>query len=170
MLIFEKIQFYSYMDNMYIKWKLNAFQIQICHKKELFCTKYFLKIGFSFFSLILKVKKNFECKFFEKMFLRPPNFIFKWIQTPKMENTWRFETPNIIAREIASHGTGNVLIPPTPTHFRVKFQWFTIQPKIMIRIKSLKARFVIMSLRGEICLPVIWIRGLSYIWADLLRF
>ena len=73
--IFEKWWFYTYMDNMHIKWKLKSFWIHIWCQKVLLCMKFFEKIGFQknfFFNF--RRKKKFDFKFFFFNFLKKKKF------------------------------------------------------------------------------------------------
>ena len=76
--------------------------------------KFFEIVRFSnFFCLIFKRKKKFRTQSFQKKNFRTPNILFSNdFKHQKCE-----ETPNFIARKIASDQTHNVLIPPPPTPF-----------------------------------------------------
>ena len=63
------------MDNIYIKWKLKSFQIDIWYQKVLFDKKYLRKLNFWKFSISFLQKKNFfERKIFQIFFIQPPKF------------------------------------------------------------------------------------------------
>ena len=63
------------MDNIYIKWKLKSFQIDIWYQKVLFDKKYLRKLNFWKFSIsFLQKKKFFERKIFKIFLYNPPKF------------------------------------------------------------------------------------------------
>ena len=74
--ILENLWFLTYMDNIYIKWKLKTFYIHIWHKKMPFVMKKFeknkfFKIFVSFLTAIFFSKREF----FEKFIIQPPIFM-----------------------------------------------------------------------------------------------
>ena len=74
---FENLPFFTYIGNMYIKWKLKTFWIQIWHKKIQFALKFFAKNGF--FKIFVPALTKFfflKLKFFENFYIQPPKFIF----------------------------------------------------------------------------------------------
>ena len=84
--IFENSHFFTYIGNMYIKWKLESFWIQICHiEHDWFWKKFKNTQNKFFFEREFLVKKNFEREFFEKKFLWPPIFFSKLIINTKNE-------------------------------------------------------------------------------------
>ena len=63
------------MDNIYIKWKLKSFQIDIWYWKVLFDKKYLRKLNFWKFSISFLQKKFFlNTKFFQFFLYNPQNF------------------------------------------------------------------------------------------------
>ena len=90
--------FLSYMDNMYIQWKLEAFYIQIWHKKIELVIKKFAKISFPKFS------SHFWPNFFSKLeFFK--KFIGKLEFRKKMQSKmrwkfWKFFYANIFINSI----------------------------------------------------------------------
>ena len=72
--IFENLSFFTYMGNMYIKWKLKTFQIWIWHKKIQFLMKNLQKIEFSW--LLPQFDENFFCNayFFENFHMHQSAF------------------------------------------------------------------------------------------------
>ena len=76
MKIFENLILSSNTSNMYIKWKLKSYWIQIWQKNH-FSWKNFEKQERKFFfgSRIFE-KKDFKCEFFRKFFFQPQFFFF----------------------------------------------------------------------------------------------
>ena len=75
------------MDNIYIKWKLKSFQIDIWYWKVLFDKKYLRKLNFWKFSISFLQKKNFfERKIFQIFFIQPPQIFFPVVVNTKNDN------------------------------------------------------------------------------------
>ena len=84
--IFENSHFFTYIDNMYIKWKLESFWIQIFPiEHDWFWKNFKNSQNKFFFEREFLEKKNFEREFFEKKILWPPNFFSKLIINIKNE-------------------------------------------------------------------------------------
>ena len=117
--IFENLSFFTYMGNIYIKWKLKTFQIWIWHKKIQFLMKNLQKIEFSRFLPQFRWDFFFCNANFSENFIYTPQFFFihvfyRW----QRKITWRLDTPNLITRRMASDRMTVVLIPPpTPRVF-----------------------------------------------------
>ena len=103
MSIFEKLQFYTYMDNMHIKWKLKSFWICICHQKvQLGMKTFWNKNNFKIFCFHFHRKKISNANFSKFPFQYPQNFILEWFLTPKKKFTWRIDNPYFIIDKIVS--------------------------------------------------------------------
>ena len=75
------------MDNIYIKWKLKSFQIDIWYQKVLFDKKYLRKLNFWKFLISFLQKKNFfERKIFQIFFIQPPQIFFPVVVNIKNDN------------------------------------------------------------------------------------
>ena len=75
------------MDNIYIKWKLKSFQIDIWYQKVLFDKKYLRKLNFWKFSISFLQKKIFSnAKFFKFFLYNPPKFFFPVVVNIKNDN------------------------------------------------------------------------------------
>ena len=122
MSIFEKLQFYTYMDNMHIKWKLKSFWIYICHQKvQLGMKTFWKKMNFKIFCFDFQRKKKFKHKFFNIPFSIPPKFYFGMIFNTKKEFTWRIDNPYFIIDKIVSVWKCFGHFVPPLSLFRVKF-------------------------------------------------
>ena len=103
MSIFYKLQFYTYMDNMHIKWKLKSFWYYICHQKVQLSMKTLWKnINFKIFCFNFQRKKKLEHNFSKFLFQYHQNFILEWFLTPKKKFTWRIDNPYFIIDKIVS--------------------------------------------------------------------
>ena len=75
------------MDNIYIKWKLKSFQIDIYYWKILFDKKIFVKIEFfKIFDSDFTKKIFFERKFFKIFKNNPQNYFFPLVVNTKNDN------------------------------------------------------------------------------------
>ena len=75
------------MDNIYIKWKLKSFQIDIWYQKVLFDKKYLRKLNFWKFSIsFLQKKIFFERKIFQIFFYTTPQIFFPVVVNIKNDN------------------------------------------------------------------------------------
>ena len=112
--IFEKLQFYTYMDNMHIKWKLKSFWIHICYQKVLMGMKTFWKKNnFKIFYFDFQGKKIWMKIFSDFLFQYPQNFILDWFTTPKKKFTWRIDNPYfIIEKMVSSQKCFGHFVPP----------------------------------------------------------
>ena len=82
--IFENSHFFTNIDNMYIKWNLESFWIQIFHiEHDWFWKNFKNSQNKFFFEREFLEKKNFEREFFEKKILWPPNFFYKKQHKPQ---------------------------------------------------------------------------------------
>ena len=115
--ILENLWFLTYMDNIYVKWKLKTLYIYIWHQKMPFVMKKFeknkfFKIFVSFFMAIF----FFKTRIFRKIYYTTPHFLDSYLFfTWKKEFTLRLDTPNFITRKTASLWKCWGWIPP-PTH------------------------------------------------------
>ena len=103
MSIFEKLQFYTYMDNMHIKWKLKSFWIYICHQKvQLGMKTFWKKMNFKIFCFDFQRKKISKANFSTFLFQYPQNFVLEWFLTPKKKFTRRIHNPYFIIDKMVS--------------------------------------------------------------------
>ena len=65
---FEKSRFLTYMYNMYIKWKLETFWIQICYQKTQLWAKILSKLDFQNFCFEFCEEKKFSKANFSEIF------------------------------------------------------------------------------------------------------
>ena len=73
---FEKSRFLTYMCNMYIKWKLETFWIQICYQKTQLWAKILSKLDFQNFCFEFCEEKKFSKANFSEIFFTTHQFMF----------------------------------------------------------------------------------------------
>ena len=84
--IFENSHFFTNIDNMYIKWKLESFSIQIFHiEHDWFWKNFKNSQNKFFFEREFLEKKILNVNFLKKKFHDPPIFLSKIIINTKNE-------------------------------------------------------------------------------------